>query len=218
MTEIELLTWVRGPGLQIACAIFIVGVIIRLFEIYMLGRKTSLAEAKGSEMKSGLRAIISKSFHDVNTCKDAAFTYIAGYGFHIGFFVTVFLFAPHIPMLKSFTGITFPSLPSPIIDAVTVVTIITLFAILARRLYNPVLRFLTNFGDIVAWLLTVLPLITGYLAFHNIGGTSATLLTIHIISVELLLVFLPFTKLTHAFTIFISRWYSGAISGYRGVD
>ena len=26
------------------------------------------------------------------------------------------------------------------------------------------------------------------------------------------------TKLMHAFTIFLARWYNGAISGYRGVQ
>ena len=49
MTEIELLSWARGPGLQIATVIFDAGVVIRLFEILVLGRKANLAEAKGSE-------------------------------------------------------------------------------------------------------------------------------------------------------------------------
>ena len=55
MTEIELLSWARGPGLQIALVIFVAGVVIRLLEILLLGRKRNLAEPKGSEMTSGLR-------------------------------------------------------------------------------------------------------------------------------------------------------------------
>ncbi len=50
MTEIELLSWARGPGLQIATIVFVAGVVIRVFEILVLGRKTNLAEAKGPEM------------------------------------------------------------------------------------------------------------------------------------------------------------------------
>ena len=57
MTETELLTWVRGPGFQIATIIFVLGIMLRLFEILMLGRKANLAEAKGSEMSSGLRTV-----------------------------------------------------------------------------------------------------------------------------------------------------------------
>jgi nitrate reductase gamma subunit len=67
-------------------------------------------------------------------------------------------------------------------------------------------------------MLTILPLITGYIAFHRIGMTAPTLLAIHILSVELLLVVFPFTKLMHAFTLVMARWYNGAISGYRGVE
>ncbi len=36
--------------------------------------------------------------------------------------------------------------------------------------------------------------------------------------VELLMIVFPFTKLMHAFTIFLARWYNGAISGFRGVQ
>jgi nitrate reductase gamma subunit len=43
------------------------------------------------------------------------------------------------------------------------------------------------------------------------------LIAIHILSVELLMVAFPFTKLMHAFTLFMARYYNGAISGYRGV-
>ena len=28
----------------------------------------------------------------------------------------------------------------------------------------------------------------------------------------------PFTKLMHAFTLFMARWYNGAIAGYKGVE
>jgi nitrate reductase gamma subunit len=44
-----------------------------------------------------------------------------------------------------------------------------------------------------------------------------TMLALHILTVELLLVFLPFTKLFHAFTVFGSRWYNGTVNGHKGV-
>ena len=218
MSEIEFLNWVRGPGFQIAVVIFIAGVIIRITETLMLGRKKNLAEAKGSEMKSGLRTIITRSFPGKSTFNRSMFTIVAGYIFHIGLFVTIFLFTPHILMFKEVSGLSWPSLPTPIVDAITIVTIITLFAVLIHRFQNTVLRYLTNTEDLLVWALTILPLITGYLAFHRIGATAPSLIAVHILSVELLLVAFPFTKLMHTFTLFFSRWYNGAISGYRGVE
>ena len=99
-----------------------------------------------------------------------------------------------------------------------VVTIITLLAVLIHRMRDTVLKFLTTKEDYLVLMLTIVPLVTGYMAFHRIGLTAPTLLAIHILSVELLLVIFPFTKLMHAFTFALSRWYNGAISGYRGVQ
>ena len=218
MSEIEFLNWVRGPGFQIAIIIFVAGVIIRFAEILLLGRKQNLAEAKGSEMLSGLRTIVTRSIPDKNTFQRSMFTVVAGYIFHIGLFITIFLFAPHILMFKDIFGFGWPSLPTPVVDAMAIVTIIALFAVLVHRMRNTVLKFISTKEDYIVWLVTILPLITGYIAFHRIGTTAPTLLAIHILSVELLLVMFPFTKLMHTFTVFLSRWYGGAISGYRGVE
>jgi nitrate reductase gamma subunit len=43
-------------------------------------------------------------------------------------------------------------------------------------------------------------------------------LGLHILSVELLLVVFPFTKLMHALTFVIARWFNGAIAGRKGVQ
>ncbi|UCB54758.1 MAG: hypothetical protein JSW45_12620 [Thiotrichales bacterium] len=218
MTETELLTWARGPGFQIASIIFALGIMLRLGEILMLGRKANLAEAKGSAMSSGLRTVFSRTVPDAATFKRSAFTVTAGYIFHIGLFVVIFLFAPHILFFKDLLHVSWPALPSPVIDATSVITIITLVIVLVHRLRDPVKRFLSNYDDYLGWFVTILPLITGYIAFHRVGMTAPSLIAIHLLSVQLLMVVFPFTKLMHAFTIFLARWYNGAISGYRGVQ
>ena len=218
MTEIELLNWVRGPGFQIASIIFIGGVIIRILEILMLGRAPNLAEAKGSEVSSGMRTVFTRFKPAPGMMKKSMITIVAGYVFHLGLFITIFLFAPHILLIKDVTGLSWPALPNPIVDAVTVVTIITLVIVLINRLQDKVLKHLTNFEDILVWAVTILPLITGYMAYHRIGMSGPSMLAVHIISVELLMVVFPFTKLMHTFTLFMARYYNGAISGYRGVQ
>lgn len=218
MSEIEFLSWVRGPGFQIATIIFIGGIVIRLLETLMLGRPANLAEAKGSAMVCGLKTIVTRSVPDVSKFRSASFTIVAGYIFHIGLLVTLFFFAPHILLFKDITGFSWPSLPTPIIDALTVISIIALLAVLVHRLTNKVLRRLSNVEDWLVWCVTIAPLLTGYVAFHRIGLSAPSLLAIHILSVEILMIVFPFTKLMHAFTLFIARYYNGAISGYRGVQ
>ena len=219
MSETELLLWVRGPALQIATVIFLLGIVVRIGEILMLGRKKNLAEARGSAVAGGLRTIFSRSIPDRGTLQRSTFNVVAGYIFHLGFFVVLFLFAPHILLFQDVTGVSWPSLPTPVVDATAVVTMIALLAVLVHRLHNPVMRFLSRFQDYLVWLVTILPVVTGYLAFHRVDvAPPPTLIMVHILSVELLMVIFPFTKLMHAFTIFMARYYNGAIAGYRGVN
>jgi hypothetical protein len=44
------------------------------------------------------------------------------------------------------------------------------------------------------------------------------MLTLHLLSVELLLIAIPFTKLAHMLTTFSARWYNGAVAGYKGMQ
>ena len=50
----------------------------------------------------------------------------------------------------------------------------------------------------------------------HVGARYETLLAIHILSVDLLLIWFPFGKLMHAFYIFPSRAINGAILARRG--
>ena len=217
MTETEFLLWVRGPALQVASIIFILGIAARVLEILIIGRKRDLAEARGSAVAGGLRTIIMRTFQDPGTWKRSTFTLVSGFVFHIGLFITIVLYAPHILVIEEVLGVSWPALPTPVVDATAVITMIALVAVLIHRLRDPVKRFLSRFQDYLVWFVTFLPLLTGYIAFHRIGLSPTMLTAIHILSVELLMVVFPFTKLTHAVTLFFSRYYNGAISGYRGV-
>jgi nitrate reductase gamma subunit len=217
MSDVEFMLWVRGPGFTIATVIMCVGILVRVMEILLLGRKPDLAEARGSALAGGFGTLFRRMLPDAGTFRRSSYTVITGWVFHVGLFVVIFLFVPHILVFEEALGLSWAGLPSNIVDAVTVVTIVTLVAVLVYRLSDPVQRMLSEFGDYLAWAVTILPLVTGWLAFHRIGAAPPMLIAIHILSVELLMVLLPFTKLAHAFTLWIARWYNGAISGYRGV-
>ena len=144
-------------------------------------------------------------------------TYIGGYVFHFGLFVAIFFFAPHIEFFRSMIGLHWSSLPSALVDASVVASLVALGMLLAHRLNNRVKRMLSGFGDYLAWAATLLPLLTGYMAYHHLFVEYTLMLALHLFSVELLLVLLPFTKLFHTFSLFISRWYNGDVSARKGV-
>ncbi len=189
---------------------------MRLFEIFGLGRKSDLARPRSDSPGSGWRTIFTRSLPPQGMLKHDPMTYIGGYVFHFGLLIAILFFAPHIEFFRSMTGLVWPNLPTPLVDASAVAAIVALAVLLAHRLNNPVKRLLSGIGDYVAWAATLLPLLTGYLAYHHLFAEYTLMLSLHLFSVELLLVLLPFTKLFHTFSVFISRWYNGDIFGRKG--
>jgi nitrate reductase gamma subunit len=217
INPMDFLAWVRGPAFDIALAVFVVGMLVRLLEIFLLGRRPNYAQARGGEWGPGLRTMVSRSLADPGTFKRAPFNVIVGWIWHVGFLIALLLFVPHIELVKKTLGIGWPGLPNPVVDAASAIAIVALVAMLIHRVQHPVMRFLSTFEDYLTWTLTLLPLLTGYLAYHRLINPYPLALGLHILSIELLLIAFPFTKLTHAVTAFIARWYNGAIFGRKGV-
>jgi len=211
------LNWVRGTGLQIAVFVFLLGTVWRLFEIYSLGRKPDLAERRHVAGASGWHTILRRSVPIPGMMQRSGMTYIAGYTFHIGLGVVVFLFAPHIKLIQGLVGLSWPALPSQFVDLVAVVTLAAMLVVLADRIMKPVKRFLSTFEDWFTWAVTFLPVLTGYFAARHLLLPYTLMFSLHILSVELLLIVLPFTKLIHVFTVWPSRWFNGDASARKGV-
>ena len=209
----ELLNWARGPAFNGAVVIFVFGMVLRLFEILSLGRKPDLSAPRDSGVSGGMRTIFSRSLPRASLFAREPLRILNGYILHIGLFVVIFLYRPHIELL----GVGWAGLPTGIVDAVTAVTILSLVVALLMRLYSPVLQQISTLGDYWVWLLTLLPMVTGYMAYNHLLVDYTLMLALHILSVELLLVVAPFTKLTHMFSFVLARWYQGYLAGRRGV-
>lgn len=218
MTPMDFLLLVRGPLFVIAVAVFVLGLTIRVVEILALGRAPNYAEPRGSAALGGFKTVYRRFAPDPGTFERAPFDVVVGILWHVGFIVALFLFIPHVELIRKTFGIAWPALPNPLVDAITVITLLALVAALIQRLRNPVKRFLSTPEDYLIWTLTFLPMLTGYLAYHRLVNPYPLILGLHILSVEIFLIVAPFTKLTHMVTAFIARWYNGATFGRKGVQ
>jgi len=214
----DLLMWARGPGFSIALVIFFAGIVLRVTEILILGRKKDIAPAKGSPVLQGLKTIFSRSAPREGLIKYAPVTYVGGYIFHIGFFIAFFFFAPHIALIHDFVGISWPAAGRVIIESAVALSVLALLALMYSRMTDPVRRALTTFDDYLVLILSALPLVTGYVAVNKLFGDPILMLALHILSVELLMIAFPFTKLMHAVTFVFARYYNGAIQGRKGAQ
>lgn len=213
MNEVELLNWARGPGLAYATAIMFFGLTLRVIEILSLGRPKELAEVRASGTRDGWMLILKRSLPEVRHWRYITASYI----FHIGLLIVIFFFIPHTQLFRDVFGVFWGGWPNYIIDFFTVLSIAAMLYTLVARFYDPSRRILTRVSDYIAWLVTFLPFVTGYMAFHRLGMDYTTMLAVHILSVELLMVLLPVTKLTHVVTFSMARWYTGSNNGRRGI-
>jgi nitrate reductase gamma subunit len=105
------------------------------------------------------------------------------------------------------------------------VTIVTLLIALWMRLTDPVRQRLSTADDWISWTVTMLPLITGMAVATQPSGALLAPghvvyggpLAVHLLSVELLLVWFPFGKLMHGVLFAFSRSATGERLGHRGV-
>ena len=226
-----LLEFARGPGLQWSVAIFLFGLLWRLVGIFFLRTKADLSAPRNPAKWKGLRLIGLRSWPRKEFLGGTAFGEVMGYAFHIGFLVTLFFYVPHLLFFEDIFegligtdfeglfGFRWPALPTAAITFLAAISIAALVAVLVHRITNPVKRLISNFDDYFSWLLTVAPLATGLLAYAHAGGVRyETLLGVHILSAEALLVWFPFGKLIHAFTIFAARGATGMIFERRGAS
>ncbi len=214
----QVLEWLRGPGLQVAAVVFVLGLVYRVLHLLLLGRKANLAVARGSAWRGGLRTVWHRSLPASRQTARGYLILGAGYVFHIGFFVALLLLAQHIDLFRSVLGFGWPALAPMWVTMAAVLAMAAMIALLVQRMTDPVKRLLTNFQDYLTWTLTFLPLLTGLILRQSGGASYQEVLALHIASVELLMIAVPFTKLAHMGSLFLARWYNGAIAGYKGVD
>ena len=111
-------------------------------------------------------------------------------------------------------------MPNGVVLVLAALTLGILLTLWMRRWFDPVLRLLSNMDDHISVVLAIAPLVTGIAAFAHwapFGVRYETMLAIHLISIELLMIWIPFGKIFHMVTGMIVRYRTGAAFIRRGV-
>jgi hypothetical protein len=221
----DLLDFARGPALWFSMVVLVTGSAWRIIVIFRLGSKPDLSEPRsGRRVADALRGILVRMIPRKEFRGGGRLGVFTGYVYHIGLALIVFGYLPHILFVQRLTGLAWSPLPGPLVYLAVAPTIIALLMVLFERLSDPVLRLLSGFDDYFSWFVVFLPILTGMAV---VSGSSPQLtssgaplyplpLAVHLFSVELLFLWLPFGKLAHAFLGFISRGITGAALARRG--
>jgi hypothetical protein len=196
----------------------------RLVRILMLGWSKDRVPPKGSKIggvaKTYLKGIAIWPFIPwvKRTFSRNPVIYLAGGLFHLSLFVVLILGTAHMLVWKSLLGFGWPTLALPIVDWMAAVGIVAMLALLIHRIVNPVMKLITGPAEWANWSLVFLPMVTGYIMTHHLFFQYQVLFSLHMLSVDLLLIWIPFSRIAHFMFYFFSRTIHGTEFGKRAVN
>ncbi|MBN2333418.1 MAG: hypothetical protein JXO50_09985 [Deltaproteobacteria bacterium] len=198
--------FVRGPLVWVAFAIFIIGLLFQARRFYDCTRESSLpsppASVLGDIKSSGnLRLLdISTSIFGVHPLLTIMTT-----AFHACVIILpIFLLAHNILLSESF-GISLFTFPEFVADMLTWFVLLGGLFFFMRRIFVYRVRVITTAYDYLILLIVIAPFLTGYAATRQ-WFDYETVLILHIVAGELMLVAIPFTKLKHGLLFFLYRY------------
>ena len=125
--------------------------------------------------------------------------------FHLLLIATPIFLGAHNTLIRDALGYSLPALPEALSDFLTFVVLACLGVFLFRRLFLRRVRAITSAYDHFVLAVTAAPFLTGFLCYHQ-WGPYMPLLTVHVITGELMLILIPFTRLGHALFFFLYRF------------
>lgn len=221
------IAFVEGPLVWIAFLTFLLGSALRLLFFFTLSSKKDKPIYRFFSLKWMLLSIVRWLLPaNVDLKKNPIFS-ILGYIFHICLLGVPLFYSAHVTLWEeSRFKWKWWTMPDSWADWLTLILLAIALFFLIRRIILPSVRIITTPSDYLLIIVCALPFLTGYINTHPDGlayqwATSALPVygqysnTIHIMSAALMLIVVPFTKLSHWVLFFVSRAVTGMEFGRR---
>jgi nitrate reductase gamma subunit len=192
---------------------FFLGTIFQVFRLLSLSRKLSPwpnvplpPPEKGISQKPSFKWIdrlLQQVRHTVLAVHPVTMTISTI--FHLGLVLVPLFLLGHNELISLALGVSLPSLAESTSDALTCGVLLCCAFFLFRRIFLRQVRSITTLSDFLVLALATVPFLSGFLAFHQIGPYRTTMI-VHMLSGELMLIAIPFSKLTHMIFFFFSRF------------
>jgi nitrate reductase gamma subunit len=234
----QFVLFIKGPMVWIAFGVFFGGLIVQGWRFMSITRKKDPAYLPGAPKKKKKKKKKSKKalgkaeakprrksimehlqpliqFADKrydNLERSMFFTHpvvtVVTIIFHVFLFVIPIFLLAHNELFRKAFGFSLPSLSDQTSDMLTIIFLMCGAFFLFRRIFVKRVRAITTPWDYVILVVTLTPFITGFLAFRQ-WFDYPTVMIVHIVSGELMLILIPFTKLGHMIYFFLYRLLIG---------
>ncbi|MFY9705641.1 MAG: nitrate reductase [Desulfobacterales bacterium] len=209
----EIYNFVSGPLAWLAFILFFGGCLYRLVRLFMLVKEKEPFIFTYMSWKYSLRSIFHWiiPFGTVNWRRHPVLTVVT-FVFHIGLVIAPIFLLAHVILLDEALDLSWRALPDAWADVLAVAVIIGCVFFLVRRLTQPEVKFVTSASDFVILTIVAAPFITGFIAYHQ-WIDYPVMMVLHVVAGEVMLVSIPFTRLSHMLFSPFTRAYMGSEFG-----
>lgn len=204
----------RGPLVWISALVFLIGTIIRTFRLYSLTRKMEIDDkidfgkpkkkpAKKKFSAADIPVYIEKLKLSIVGTSPA--TIIISFIFHLCLIIVPIFLLAHNILLEEAVGFSLVSFSEDTANFLTIIFLVGGCYFLFRRIFLPRVRAITTFYDYIILMITVAPFVTGFLAYYQYFDYK-TVIVLHMLAGELMLIAIPFTKIFHMIFFFFGRF------------
>ena len=209
----DIYAFVRGPMVWAAFIIFIGGSLYRLISMAILAKKKDPVVYWYMSPKYACRSIFHWLIpYGTENMRRKPMMTLVTFAFHLCLLIAPLFLYAHIILVKESWNVAWWYMSDTTADMFTLVVIASVVFFGVRRIVQPEVKYLTSASDYILLAVVAAPFITGFWAYHQWAG--AQIMTIlHMLSGEILLAAIPFTRLSHMIFFPFTRGYIGSEFG-----
>ena len=205
--------FISGPLAWAAFIIFIGGCLFRLISLIILVHRKEKFIYSYMSLKYSLRSILhwSTPFATENMRRHPLLTIVA-FAFHICLLLTPIFLLAHVTLIDESWNVNWWTLPEGATQIMTLIVIAGCVFFLVRRIVSPEVHYVTYASDYIMLAIIAAPFVTGFIAYYQ-WFEYQIFMILHILSGEIMLVAIPFTRLSHMLFAPLTRAYMGSEFG-----
>ena len=209
----DIYAFVSGPMVWIAFIVFICGSIYRIAHLVILTHRKERFVYSYLSWKYSLRSILHwmTPFATENMRRNPVFTLVT-FAFHICLLASPVFLLAHVVLIEEAWSLSWWTLPDSVAIMMAMVVIVCCLFFLIRRRVQPEVRYVTSLSDYILLVVVAAPFVTGVLAYYQLFDYQ-WISILHILSGEIMLIAIPFTRLSHMLFAPLTRAYMGSEFG-----
>lgn len=205
--------FVTGPLAWAAFILFVGGCLFRLVSLIVLVKKKESFIFSYMSLRYSLRSILHWIVPFVaENWKRHPWLTLVTFSFHACLLVTPVFLLSHIILWEEAWNVSWWSLPDGLADFMSFIVIASCVFFWIRRVVSPEVQFVTSPSDFLILAMVAAPFLTGFLAYHQ-WFAYRPMVILHVLSGEVMLAAIPFTRLSHMIFSPLTRAYMGSEFG-----